>query len=355
LHNDIPFCPQKFIPPGSKQPKLIPNLFDKYEYVIHYVNLKTCLKHGLILKKIRRVIKFKQSSFLKQYIDLNTHLRQKAASVFEQNLCKLFNNAIFGKTLEDPEKRLNVMLVNIWHDRNNKTKKKYGAECLIGRPNYHSSSIFTENFVAVQMKPESIKLDRPIYIGFTVLEISKSHMYDFHYSHIKPFYGSNVSLCYTDTDSFLYSINTEDLYADIKLNFQRYFDTSNYSDSNPYGIIPQHKKIPGLFKDELGGEIISEFVGLRSKLYCIKSEKMQLKKAKGIKKHVLRDLDFQRYTKVLLNKERLRKANIVFKSLKHVIFTQSVTKVALSSNDDKRIILKDQISTISWGHKRYMF
>lgn len=351
LHNDIPFCPQKFIPPGSKQPKLIPNLYDKYEYVIHYVHLKTCLKHGLVLKKIHRVIKFKQGPFLKQYIDLNTRLRQKATSVFEQNLFKLFNNAIFGKTLEDPEKRLKVMLVNIWNDTKNKTKKKYGAECLISRPNYHSSTIFSENFVAVQMKPESVKLDRPIYIGFTVLEISKSHMYNFHYSSMKTYYGPNITLCYMDTDSYLYSITTEDVYADIKLNFQHYFDTSNYPTNNLYGISRQHNKVPGLFKDELGGEIIREFVGLRSKLYCIKTEKKQLKKAKGTKKHVLRHLDFENYKKVLLNNERLRKTNIVFKSLKHVIFTQSVKKVALSSNDDKRVLLNDRISTLSWGHE----
>ncbi|XP_049887050.1 uncharacterized protein LOC126381638 [Pectinophora gossypiella] len=351
LHNDIPFCPQKFTPPGSKTCKLIPNLYDKFKYVIHYIHLKTCLKHGLHLKHIHRAIKFKQSPYLRQYIDLNTKLRQKAKSQFEQDFFKLLNNSIFGKTLEDTEKRLNVKLINQWFDNHNKTKKRYTAEQLIARPNYHSSTIFTENLVAIQMKPEIITLDKPIYIGFTVLEISKSHMYDFHYSVLKPFYGSHLKLCYTDTDSFLYSIQTKDVYQDIRQNFQQYFDTSNYKDDNIFGIMKQNKKVPGLFKDELGGQLIVEFVGLRSKLYSIKTEATELKKAKGTKKAVIKKLSFDDYKTVLLDNCLIKKKNLIFKSLKHEIFTQSLKKVALSFNDDKRIVLKDKISTLSWGHE----
>lgn len=350
-HNDLPFCPQKCVPPGSKTSKLIPNLYDKYNYVIHYIHLKTCLKHGLILKNIHRVIKFKQGPYLKEYIDLNTELRQKAKSQFEQDFFKLLNNSIFGKTLEDTERRLNVKLVNQWSDKNNKTKKHIGAEQLIARPNYHSSTIFTENFVAVQMNPEKITLDKPIYIGFSVLEISKSHMYNFHYSVMKPFYGPNIKMCYTDTDSFLYSIATKDVYKDIKYNFPQYFDTSNYAGNNMYGIRRQNNKVPGLFKDELGGQLIVEFVGLRSKLYSIKTENTELKKAKGTKKSVVKTLSFKDYKDVLLDNNLVRKKNIVFKSLKHEIFTQSLNKIALSSKDDKRIILKNKISTLSWGHE----
>lgn len=355
LHNDLPFCAQKFTPPNSKNSKLIPNLYDKFYYVIHYVHLKTCLKHGLLLKKIHRVIKFKQSPFLKQYIDLNTELRQKAKSTFEQDFFKLLNNSIFGKTLEDTEKRLSVHLVNQWNDIRNKTKKCYTAEQLISRPNFHSCTVFTENFVAVQMKPESVILDKPIYIGFTVLEISKNHMYDFHYSITKPFYGSNLKLCYTDTDSLLYSIEATDIYEDIRSNFQQYFDTSNYTENNQFNIVPRNKKVPGLFKDEMGGQLIVEFVGLRSKLYCVKTQDQEIKKAKGIKKSVVKKIDFKDYNKVLLLNKALRKTNVLFKSLKHEIFTQAVSKVALSSHDDKRIILKDKISTLSWGHKSSLF
>lgn len=354
LHNDLPFCPQKFIPPGSKSPKLIPNLYDKFRYVIHYVHLKHCLNHGLKLIAIHRAIQFKQSPFLKQYIDLNTKLRQNAKSAFEQDFFKLLNNSIFGKTLEDVEKRVEVKLVNQWYDEKNKTKKCYSASQLIARPNFHSSSIFTENFVAIQMKPERVILDKPIYIGFTVLELSKTHMYNFHYSIMKPFYGSSLKLCYTDTDSLLYSIETEDFYEDLKTHFKHLFDTSNYREDNRYGIDIANKKVPGLFKDELGGENLVEFVGLRSKLYCIKTESTEIKKAKGVKKNVLNDIYFRDYNKVLKNRDMvIRKKNILFKSLKHEIFTREVNKIALSSNDDKRKIMKNNISTFAWGHKSF--
>lgn len=350
LHNDLPFCAQNFIPPGSKYKKLTPNLYDKFFYVIHYVHLKKCLENGLILKKIHRAIRFKQSPYLKSYIDLNTKLRQESKSVFEQDFFKLLNNSIFGKTLEDTERRVNVKLVNNWSDERNKTKKMMCAEELIARPNFHSSSIFSENLVAIQLNREEVVLDKPIYIGFTVLELSKSHMYDFHYSVMKKKYDDKLSLCYTDTDSFLYSIETYDFYKDLKESLLNYFDTSNYALNNKFDITQNNKKVPGLFKDELGGNIILEFVGLRSKMYSIKTCVTEIKKAKGVKKCVANNLKFSDYSHVLLSGETVRKKNVHFKTIKHVIFTQEQNKVALARKDDKRFILEDNIKTLSWGH-----
>lgn len=349
-HNDLPFCPEKYIPPGGKTSKLVPNLHHKFMYVIHYVHLKNCLKHGLLLRKIHRVITFKQSCYLKQYIDLNTKLRQQAKSAFEQDFFKLLNNSIFGKTLENSERRVNVHLVNRWADENNKTKKSTCAEKLISLPNFHSASIFTEDLVAVQMKPTKVVLNKPIYIGYTVLELSKSHMYDFHYSVIKPLYGDSVELCYTDTDSFIYHIQTSDFYQSLKRDLLSYFDTSNYNPQNQYEIPLENKKVPGLFKDEMGGEIIEEFVGLRSKLYCIKTSNRTIKKAKGVKSSVIRSLRLQDYQNTLFTGNILRKKNVLFKSIKHDIFTQSVNKIALSRNDDKRLVRSDHISTKAWGN-----
>lgn len=355
LHNDIPFCAQNYSPPGSMTSKLIPNLHDKYHYVIHFVHLRTCLKHGLILKKIHRVIQFRQSPFLKQYIDLNTELRKKAKCTFEQDFFKRLNNSTFGKTLEDNEKKVDVRLINKWCEHGNKTKKVVTAERLISRPNFLSASIFSENLVAIQMKPETITLDKPIYIGFSVLEISKSHMYDFHYSVMKPYYDEKIKLCYTDTDSLLYSIETHDFYKDLKSNFLSYFDTSNYTGSNLYGIPKLNKKVPGLFKDELGGQIITEFVGLRSKLYCVKTVREELKKAKGVQKREIKNLHLKDYHNVLMRNEIIRKKNVIFKSIKHEIFTQEQSKIALSANDDKRVLLKNRISTLAWGHRDSIF
>jgi hypothetical protein len=353
-HNDYPFCAQKFVPPGGKTSKLIPNLYDKYEYVIHYVHLKTCLQNGLILDNIHRVLTFRQSSFLKGYIDLNTELRKNANTPFQQDLFKLMNNSVFGKTLENSERRVDVQLVNQWYDESNRTKKFTSASTLIARPNFHSATVLTDNLVAVQMKPERVILDKPIYIGFAVLELSKSHMYQFHYSVIKPHYGERVSLCYTDTDSFIYEIKTKDFYLDLKNYFLDFFDTSNYNSSNELQIASQNKKVPGLFKDELGGELITEFVGLRSKLYCIKSKKRIIKKAKGVKKPSIRELTLNNYKDVLLNDTIIRKKNILFKSIKHEIFTQTVNKVALSNKDDKRLTLSDKVSTTAWGNSSFL-
>lgn len=348
-HNDLPFCPEKFIPPGGKTVKLIPNLYNKYKYVIHYVHLKKCMEHGLILRKIHRVITFRQSPYLKRYIELNTKLRQKAKSAFEQDFFKLLNNSVFGKTLENTEKRVNVQLVNQWEDFNNTTKKSSQAARLIANPYFHSSSVFSENLVAIQLKPNQLVLDKPIYIGFAVLELSKSHMYNFHYNIVKPFYKEKIKLCYTDTDSLIYTVNTNDFYLDLKKRFLSYFDSSNYDPNNMYNIPQQNKKIPGLFKDEMGGKIITDFVGLRSKLYCIKSQDKVTKKAKGVKACVVRDLKISDYEDVLLYKKNIRKRNVLFKSIKHQIFTQSVNKVALSANDDKRLVSFNNIETKAWG------
>lgn len=350
-HNDLPFCPEKCIPPGGKHSKLIPNLYDKYKYVMHYVHLKKCLKHGLKLRKIHRAISFRQGPFLKNYIDLCTKLRQQAQSTFEQDLYKLFINSNFGKTMENNEKRVNVYLVNQWSDNENTTNKKKTADKLIARPNFHSVSIFSENLVAIQLRPERVILDKPLYIGFSVLEISKAHMYDFHYSVFKPFYKNRLSMCYTDTDSLIYHIETHDFYEDLKEHFMNYFDTSNFSPSNIYNIPLANKKVPGLFKDELGGKIIHEFVGLRSKLYCVKTDESEIKRAKGIKRCCVRDLNVADYKNTLLTGDVVLKKNILFKSIKHDIYTRSVNKVALSRNDDKRLISSsDLISTKAWGH-----
>lgn len=349
-HNDLPFCPEKCIPPGGKTKKLIANLYNKYNYVIHYVHLKKCLENGLILRKVHRVITFRQSPYLSQYIELNTRLRQRAKSAFEQDFFKLLNNSVFGKTLENTEKRVTVHLVNQWCDQSNRTKKLLSAEKLIANPYFHSASILTENLVAIQMRPDQIILDKPIYIGFTVLELSKSHMYNFHYNIVKPFYKDRVQLCYTDTDSFVYQIFTNDFYHDLNSHFLQYFDTSNYDPGNDLNIPLINKKVPGLFKDEMGGKYITNFVGLRSKLYSLKTPNKIIKKAKGVKSCVVRDLSINDYENILLNGGVIRKNNIMFKSIRHEIFTRSVNKVALSRNDDKRSISVDNITTRAWGH-----
>lgn len=170
LHSDLPFASERYAPIGKNVSKLIANLNDKYCYIIHYEHLKKCLKNGLKLIKIHRIISFRQKNFLEPYISLNTSFRQKAQSDFEKDFFKKQNNSIFGKTIENKRKQIDVKLVHIWSDKFNKTNKLVGAEKYISAPNFKSLSIFSENLVAIQLEQTQVVLDRPIYIGFSVLD-----------------------------------------------------------------------------------------------------------------------------------------------------------------------------------------
>ena len=344
LHNDYPLCPERVeCDRGVK--KLIPNLRHKNNYVIHYKNLIQCLRLGMKLKKIHRGIKFMEADFLKLYIDKNTNLRIQAKNNFEKDFFKLMNNSVFGKTMENIRNRVNVKLV----DSGEQFKK------LTAKPNYNSCKIFNENLVSVHMKKTSLTMNKPVYLGMSILELSKIIMFDFHYKYIKPKYGNKAKLLFTDTDSFLYEIETEDFYKDISGDVRDRFDTSDYPEGHPSGIpTGANKKVLGMFKDEAAGKIIKEFVGLRAKLYSYKmDEGKENKRCKGIKKAVVeKSIRHEDYKTCLeTGKEQLRRQNII-RSYEHEIYTEEINKVALSAADDKRYLLKDSYNTLAWGHRR---
>ena len=343
LHNDYPFCPERLECKNGVE-KLIPNLRDKTKYVIHYKNLIQCLKAGLKLKKIHRGIKFIESKWMKPYIEMNTNLRTKAKNNFEKDFFKLMNNSVFGKTMENIRNRVNVKLVN--------TQERLRK--LVAKPNLKSPpKIFSENLVSVHLKKTSLTMNKPVYLGMCILDLSKTIMYDFHYNYIKPKYGVKTKLLFTDTDSLMYEIETEDFYKDISEDVKDRFDTSDYPENHPSGIPTGiNKKVLGMFKDEAAGKIIIEFVGLRAKLYSyLMDEGKEHKKCKGIKKQVvatsIKHEDYK--TCLTTGKEQLRKQNII-RSYEHEVFTEEVNKVALSALDDKRYILGDGIHTLAWGH-----
>ena len=304
LHNDYPLCPEGVKSKNGVE-KLIPNLRDKKNYVTHYKNLIQDLKLGMKLKRIHKGIKFIESEWMKPYIDMNTELRTNAKNNFEKDHYKLMNNAVFGKTMENIRNRVNVKLVN------NEEK----ARKLIAKPNYKSCKIFSENLISVHMKKTSLLMNKPVYLGACILDLSKTKMYDFHYNYIKPMYKDKAKLLFTDTDSLMYEIETEDFYKDISGDVKDRFDTSDYPDNHPSGIPTGiNKKVLGMFKDEVGGKIIKEFVGLRAKLYSYKMyEGEESKKCKGIKKQVVeRSITHEDYkTCLLTGKEQLRKMNII--------------------------------------------
>ena len=341
-HNDYPLCPER-VKCNNGVEKLIPNLRNKTKYITHYKALIQDLKLGMKLKKIHRGIKFVESEWMKPYIEMNTKLRAKAKNNFEKDFYKLMNNSVFGKTMENIRNRVNVKLVN--------TKEKLRK--LAAKPNYRSRKIFSENLISVHMKKTSLTMNKPVYLGMCILDLSKTIMYDFHYNYIKPKYGNKAKLLFTDTDSLMYEIETEDFYKDISGDVKDRFDTSDYPDNHPSGIPTGiNKKVLGMFKDETAGKIIKEFVGLRAKLYSFKmDEGEESKKCKGVKKQVVESsISHEDYkTCLLTGKEQLRKQNIL-RSYDHEVYTEEVNKVALSAEDDKRYILSDGMHTLAWGH-----
>ena len=342
LHNDYPLCPEKVKCKNGVE-KLIPNLRDKKKYVLHYKNLIQCLDMGLKITRIHRGIKFVESEWMKPYIDKNTNLRAKAKNNFEKDFYKLMNNSVFGKTMENIRNRVDVKLVN--------TEEKFKK--LVAKPNFRSRKIFSENLISVHMKKTSLTMNKPVYLGMCILDLSKTIMFDFHYNYIKPKYGDKAKLLFTDTDSLMYEIETEDFYKDISGDVKNRFDTSDYPENHPSGIPTGiNKKVLGMFKDEAAGKIIKEFVGLRAKLYSfIMDDGGEIKKCKGIKKQVVESSIRHEHYKTCLTtgKELLRKQNIL-RSYNHEVYTEEVNKIALSAQDDKRYILSDGVHTLAWGH-----
>ena len=195
-------------------------------------------------------------------------------------------------------------------------------------------------------------MNKPIYLGQAILDLSKMLMYEFWYDYIKPKYSDKARLCYMDTDSFLINIKTEDFYNDIARDVERWFDTSNYDkrDNRPLPI-GKNKKVIGLFKDELGGKIVTEFCAHRAKAYKYKlDDDTEHKMVKGTKKCVIkRELMYENYKDSLFNDKVIIRSQQRFRSYNHKVYTEEVNKIALSSNDDKRIKKSDKVTTYPYG------
>ena len=321
--------------------KLIPNLMNKQKYVLHYKNLQLYLDLGMKLKKIHRVLEFKQTTWLKDYIDFNTQKRKNATNAFEKDFFKLMNNSVFGKTMENLRNRCSIKLVT--------TKDqllKWGA-----KPTFKRSVIYNENLSAILRIKESLMLNKPSYVGMCILDLSKTLMYDFHYNYIlKKYDFKNIKLLFTDTDSLCYHMKTEDAYEDF-FKDKQLFDNSDYDIDNKF-YFKENKKVIGKMKDECGGIPIIEFCGLRSKMYSyIKENDKYCCKAKGIKKNVVaKEIKHKNYLEILQGKTKNRYKMNIIRSKSHILNTCEVNKIGLSCYDDKRYILDDGITTLAYGH-----
>ena len=341
--NDFPPLPEKVKMGGVH--KLIPNLWNKRKIVVHRKALEKALELGCVLIKVHRGLKYLERPWLKEFIEKNVILRQGAKNSFEKNFFKLMNNAVFGKTMENLRKRQTIELVE-----NDKRFLK-----LVAKSNYSHSTQFAENLLGVHMKKTVIVFDKPVYVGQAILDISKTLMYDFHYNYVKKKWPE-AQLCFTDTDSLLYKIETEDLFEDISKDVAEKFDTSDFAKDHPKvldGTLKRmNKKVLGMMKDETAGKQIVDFVGLGAKCYSILEEESETKKCKGIKKDVIKRMRHKDWVTCLNEKKALLKQMTCFRSKKHEISTVVLNKVALTAEDDKRVILPDGISTLAYGHWR---
>ena len=226
--------------------------------VVHYENLMLYFSLGMKVKKVHRILEFNQKPWMKPYIHLNTELRKKATSAFEKDFYKLMNNSVFGKTMENIRKRVDIKIVKTDGTENEKIRK------IIAKPNFNKRVKFSDELSAIHVNKTSLILNKPIYVGFSVLDLSKHLMYDWYYNKLKKKYGEDCTLLYTDTDSLLVDIKTKDVYkdmADMK-DFSDYpKDHQLYDESN--------KKVIGKMKDECAGTPIAEYIGLRPKLYSV--------------------------------------------------------------------------------------
>ena len=312
LHSHLPFLPRKI--KIDKCKKRVCDLHNKKKYVVHIKSLQQSLNHGLKLKKVQRIIEFNQKAWLKPYIDMNTELRKLAKNDFEKDLFKLMNNA--------------VLL------------------------NYHTMNYMSVDLSIIEMNKTEVKMNKPIYLGISILDISKILMYEFWYDYMKPKYNDNVKLCYMDMDSFIMNIKTKDFYKDISSDVDKRFNTSNYEVNRPLPT-GKNKKVFGLMKDELGGKIITEFVTLRPKTYSyLTDDGKEDKKAKGTKNCVIkRMIKFDDYKNCLLKDKVLLKSQQSFISKKHDVYTEDINKITLSNDDDKRIVSSDKITSYPYGYK----
>ena len=275
-------------------------------------------------------------------IDMNTELKKHAKNEFEKNFFKLMNNAVFGKTMENVRNHRDIKLVTSYKRRS----------ILVSEPNYHSSKCISKDLMIIEMRKVEVKMNKPIYLGQAILDISKTLTYEFWYDYIKPKYGDKARLCYMDTDSFVIHIKTEGFYKDIADDVERWFDTSNYDEKDERPIpTGKNKKVIGLFKNELGGKIMIEFCALRAKVYAYRlDDETEKKKTKGTKKCIVKsEITFKNHMDSLFNDEVIIKSQQRFRSDHHRVYTEEVNKIALSSNDDKRLQTFDKVTTFPYG------
>ena len=300
--------------------KLICDWSDKKKYLVHYRMLKFYVRHGMIIDKVHNIISFKQNKWLEKYINFNTQKRNKAKNDFEKDFYKLLNNAFYGKTMENVRNRLKTKFIK--KDDYREIIKQQSRLTFNGiHKSYESCDSYT-------FKQNEVLMDKPIYLGFTVLELSKLLMYETYYDKLQPYFRQeNIQLHYMDCDSFVLSIETENLINNLK-NLGDLFDFSNL-DKNHELFSNKNKKVVGKFKIETPeNNWIDEFVALRSKCYAFKCGNDSKNKLKGISKSQSKNIKFEEYYNCLFGREYQQECdNYILRSINHEMVLQKVKKI----------------------------
>jgi hypothetical protein len=333
----------------SSGKKLMLTLRDKNRYIVHHETLKLYVRLGLRVTAIHRGVSFNQSPFMEAYIQYNTEARKKATSTFDIALYKGYNNFIFGKTCYNVFREKKHTLVD--------DDKKF--QRLAARPTFNSAHVINSQTTMVEMKPAVILCNKPVYIGCTVLELSKALMYRFYYDFLLPkYYRTGLRMLYADTDSFYVQIsNIKNIYSDMQRN-STMFDTSAYP---PHHFLYSdlHKREIGLMKDIHGSEgHVTEFIALRSKMYAVRvqswhdseNDDQYTVKAKGIHHSVMTEIPFSAYLHTLTTNSLVRHSFHRIQSKRHRLATVENKKAGLCSYDDKRLLLTCGIHGYAYGH-----
>ena len=348
---NFPFCPEnkiihkdkyndneymKKIKPKNyaKSKNLICDWTDKKNYLLHYRMLKFYDRHRMVVDKIHEIFSFKPSNWLEKYINFNTQKRNKAKNDFEKDFYKLLKNAFYGKTMENVRNRLGLKFF-----KKDEYKKIIKYQSKLTFNGTHKSY---ENCDSYVFRKNEVLMDKPIYLGFAVLELSKLHMYEAYYDKLQPYFGEkNLHLHYMDTDGLILSVNTKDIIKDLK-KMEGIFDFSNL-DENHELFSNKNKKVIGKFKIETPKNIcIDEFICLRSKMNAFKCGNDSENKLKGISKSQSKLIKFEEYYNCLFDGKNQRESNnYIIRSINHQMVLQEVKKSTLSIFDDKRCYINN--------------
>lgn len=393
LHNDYPFLPEHMaptedmlsphqkdllnkLPDGKqirqaigKQPKLIPTLNGRKKYVVHIEELQCAVRHGIKVTKVHRGVKFDSAPVMRDYILFNTAKRKVAKNEFEKAYYKLMNNACYGKTLECKRHHSQMKYYSNEEDLQNAFRRQNFKRVVLEWRCPETGRIF----VGLEQLSMTVHLNTPVAIGAAILAIAKVWMYEFH-MFIKNKYGDKAQLLMTDTDSLFYSIETEDVEADLVPYTKELFDRSNYPKDSPY-YSAVNKKVVYKMKNEFAGGEIQKYAGVRAKCYSIEmadppnpngEESWErvggCNKCKGVSytraKRTTKDqsdrtkeeqnLTFDDYKTAIWGETHYH-AIYRIACQKHQLYTIRQVKKSLSPYDDKRYLV-DEVHSLAYGH-----